>query len=268
MARQAVVRGRDAVPSAHPLAADIATLSADHLFGEAPSAVLPGERRQTAEGEKKSARDEQQERVERVINTARFHSTLLESGEVAAALGGSYLRLVWNQERLKTVRAEIVHADAAIPTFRLGDLAEVTFWSELDNSANDSWVWRHPELHPPGRIERALTRLQRRARPPRPRRPAPRNRMVPEVIDGNSEILTGVAGLTAAYVPNKHFRKQSHLSRLGQSDFADILGLLDAVDETWSSWTRHPHRGGPHRGREAVPPVGRPRAGRDLRPRP
>jgi hypothetical protein len=55
-------------------------------------------------------------------------------------------------------------------------------------------------------------------------------------------IPTGLAGLTAAYVPNmrpnKLFRKKPALSQLGISDFTDITQLFDAIDEVWSSWMR------------------------------
>lgn len=228
-----------------PLAADIATLSADYLFSEAPRVILPGERADDGN----SARDRMQARAEKVINTARFHSTLLESGEVASALGGTYLRLVWSQDDLKTVRAEAVHADAAIPTFRYGDLHEVIFWTELADDDGDVWRWLEQHRH--GAVEHGLykgtsDRLGRRM-PVQDRLetawlagdPA---RGIPSLLNDQSEILTGVEGLTAAYVPNmrpnKLFRKKPALSQLGISDFTDITQLFDAVDETWSSWMR------------------------------
>lgn len=225
-----------------PLAADIATLSADYLFGEAPRAVLPGERKR-AEGDTKSARDTLQDRVEKVINTPRFHSMMLEGGEVSAALGGAYLRLTWNTDRLTSVRAELVHADAAIPTFRFGDLESVIFWRELDNTADDTWVWRHLEEHRSGVIEHGLYRGSTSDLGVRlPVDMHTDTEWLVDVLDADATILTGVSGLTAAYVPNmrpnKLFRKQGHLSMLGQSDFADIVPLFDAVDEVWSSWMR------------------------------
>lgn len=224
-----------------PLAADIATLSADYLFGEAPRVVFPGERSQ----EGNSERDVIQARAEKVINTARFHSTLLESGEIAAALGGTYLRLVWDPTRLKTVRAEAVHADAAIPKFRFGDLEEVTFWTELTKGTDEPIVYRHLENHRAGVIEHGLyagtdDRLGQRV--PFGDRPETRWLAAPGVVNEDSEIITGVEGLTAAYVPNMRpnaqFRRTPALSMLGQSDFAQITQLFDAVDEVWSSWMR------------------------------
>ena len=224
-----------------PLAADIATLSADYLFSEAPRVVLPGERSKDGNTE----RDRMQERTETVINTPAVHSLLLESGEVASALGGTYLRLVWDQEALTAVHADAVHADAAIPTFRFGRLAEVTFWRELDDT--DGKVYRHLEHHAPGVVQHGLylgTRdklgqivsVKDRAEtawlvPPDAARTV-----------GVIELQTGVQGLTAAYVPNmrpnKMFRKDPHLAQFGVSDFTDITQIFDAVDEVWSSWMR------------------------------
>ncbi|AUG28750.1 phage portal protein [Microbacterium hominis] len=226
-----------------PLAADIATLSADYLFGEAPRVVLPGDRARTTEDAPQTERDRLQDRVEKVINTSRFHSLLLEGGEVAAALGGVYLRLVWDPETLSTVRAEVVHTDAAVPKFKFGDLSSVVFWSELDNSDDDKHVWRHLEEHRPGEIEHALykgddSHLGQRV----PLNERPDTEWLAPLVNKDSVLLTGVTGLTAAYVPNmrpnKMFRKLGHLALLGQSDFADITQLFDAVDETWSSWMR------------------------------
>lgn len=221
-----------------PLAADIATLSADYLFSEAPRVILPGERAEDGN----SPRDRMQSRAEKIINNSRFHSLLLESGEVASALGGSYLRLVWDQSALKAVRAEAVHADAAIPTFRFGDLHEVTFWSELADE--DGKVWRHLEHHSPGLIEHGLyagTRSKLGQRVPVTERPETAW-LAPLLANEASAIQTGVEGLTAAYVPNmrpnKLFRKKPHLAHLGISDFTDIVQLFDAIDEVWSSWMR------------------------------
>ena len=230
-----------------PLAADIATLSADYLFGEAPRVVVPGDRG-GADSESDSATTERnrlQDRVEKVINTPRFHSTLLEAGEVAAALGGVYLRLVWSREYLRAPRAEIVHADAAIPTFRFGDLESVIFWTQLRNVNDDAFVWRHLELHERGRIEHGLfqgTEDRLGTRLPVSEHPDTAWLAAPGILDENSAMPTGVQGLTATYIPNmrpnKQFRKKPALARLGQSDFADIVQLFDAIDEVWSSWMR------------------------------
>lgn len=221
-----------------PLAADIATLSADYLFSEAPRVVLPGERSTTGD----TPRDRMQNRAEKVINTPAFHSLLLESGEIASALGGTYLRLVWDESALKAVQAEAVHADAAIPVFRFGQLREVTFWSEL--AEEDGKVWRHLEHHSPGLIEHGLyagTRSKLGRRVPVGDRPETAW-LAPLIANEMSAIETGVDGLTAAYVPNmrpnKLFRKKPGVAPLGVSDFTDIVQLFDAIDEVWSSWMR------------------------------
>ncbi|MBW1639239.1 hypothetical protein G3H63_09160 [Microbacterium resistens] len=224
-----------------PLAADIATLSADYLFSEAPRVVLPGERSKDGTSE----RDTMQDRAEKVINTPAFHSLLLESGEVASALGGTYLRLVWSQDQLDAVHADSVAADAAIPTFRFGRLHEVTFWRELAD--DNGKVWRHLEHHEPGAVEHGLYRGSRdKLGDLMPVKERPETAWLAEGVKdyegGPVRIETGVKGLTAAYVPNmrpnKLFRKSPRLTQLGVSDFSDITQIFDAVDEVWSSWMR------------------------------
>lgn len=220
-----------------PLPADIATLSADYLFSEAPRVVFPGERSENGE----SDRDRVQARAEKIINTPRTHSLFLESAEVASALGGTYLRLVWDATALKSVMADAVHADAAIPTFRYGQLREVTFWTEYDGGKGK--VWRHLERHAVGIIEHALyegdaqtlgRRVEITARS--------ETAWLAGVLNENSEIVTGLDTLTAAYVPNmrpnKKFRRSPALTLLGKSDYADIVQLFEAVNEVWSSWMR------------------------------
>jgi hypothetical protein len=161
---------------------------------------------------------------------------------VSSALGGTFLRLVWSQEDLKEVRAEAVHADAGIPSFRYGDLHEVTFFTEYKGE-NDGVVFRHLELHTRGRIEHGLyegtaAKLGRRV----PLDERPETEWLAGLVDAESGLPTGVEGLTAAYIPNmrpnKRFRKDPALTMLGQSDFADIVQLFDAIDEAWSSWMR------------------------------
>ncbi|MGP4019968.1 helix-turn-helix domain-containing protein [Saccharopolyspora sp. 5N708] len=63
-----------------------------------------------------------------------------------------------------------------------------------------------------------------------------------ELVDADSSISTGTARLTAQYVPNvrpsRAWRAVPQLAPLGRSDFDGIEGVLDALDETYSSWMR------------------------------
>jgi len=112
---------------------------------------------------------------------------------------------VWDVTRLKAVRAEAVHADAAIPKFRFGDLEEVTFWTELTEGTDEPIAYRHLENHRPGFIEHGLyagTEDRLGQRVPFDDRPETAWLAAPGVVNADSKIVTGVDGLTAAYVPN------------------------------------------------------------------
>ena len=82
-----------------------------------------------------------------------LHSMLLEAAELCSALGGVFLRTVWDSEVSDRPWLDMVPADAAVPHFSYSKLTAVTFWRVLDDSAGD--VIRHLETHIPGqnRIE-------------------------------------------------------------------------------------------------------------------
>jgi len=63
-----------------------------------------------------------------------------------------------------------------------------------------------------------------------------------ELVDAEGAIPTGVKTLTAAYVanmrPQRRWRKIEDLCDLGRSDYDGVEPLMDALDETYTSWMR------------------------------
>ncbi|WP_369377645.1 phage portal protein [Streptomyces sp. cg36] len=208
-----------------PLAGDIATASADLLFSEPPTFTV--------------ADTATQDRLADLIETGGVANTLLEAAEVAAALGGVYLRITWDASLAARPLLTAVHADCAVPEFRFGQLVAVTFWHEL--ASDSSTVWRHLERHEPGRILHGLyqgTPDRLGTRVPLTEHPevaALAGSLGPE----GDAIETGIPELTAAYVPNIRPNRRHRGSPFGRSDYAAPLhDLMDALDETWSSWLR------------------------------
>ncbi|MCA1195122.1 phage portal protein [Saccharopolyspora sp. 6V] len=210
-----------------PLAADIATASADLLFAEPPRVTV----------EDAAAQD----RLDAILNHPTVHSGLLEAAEVSAALGGCYLRTVWDQDVAPHPMIDTVHADAAVPEWRWSQLDAVTFWSTVED--NGSQVLRHLERHERGRILHSLYAgttddLGR----PVPLTEHPATAWAADLVDADGSIPTGTHRLTAAYVPNvrpsRAWRSVRELAPLGRSDFDGVEPLLDALDETYSSWMR------------------------------
>lgn len=208
-----------------PLAGDIATASADLLFSEPPVFTV--------------ADPVTQDRLVDLVESGGIANTLLEAAEVAAALGGVYLRITWDASLAARPLLTTVHADAAVPDFRWGRLTGVTFWHEL--ASDSATVWRHLERHEPGRILHGLyqgtpDRLGTRAPlTEHPETAALAGSLGPE----GDAIETGIPELTAAYVPNIRPNRRHRGSPFGRSDYAAPLhDLMDALDETWSSWLR------------------------------
>lgn len=218
-----------------PLAGDIARTSSELLFSEPPA--LTGETQTT------------KDLLERLIEGG-LHATLLEGGEGCSALGGAYLRVVWDDEISDEPWIDTVAADRAVPEFRYGKLVAVTFWTVLDNEdTSDKRVFRHLEKHEKGRIfhglyEGSLAHLGS----PRPLADHPQTQPFAALVDAEGGLDTGAPDhLTAAYVPNvRPARAWRHIpgaARWGQSDFQGIEGILDALDETYSSWMRDVQNG-------------------------
>ncbi|AZM46576.1 capsid protein [Streptomyces sp. WAC 06738] len=205
-----------------PLAADIARTSSDLLFSEPPT--LKAENTKT------------QERLEELMDLG-LKRTLIAGGEVCAALGGEYLRIVWDDEVSDRPWISLVHADGAHPTFAHGDrLRAVTFWTVL--SIDGEKVVRHVERHEPGVILHEVYEG------------TPDNLGKPIGMEAFEQTKGLVAEqelpigkrLAAAYIPNsmiaRDWRDIPGAAGLGASDFQGTEGFLSAIDETYTSWMR------------------------------
>lgn len=204
-----------------PVASDIATMSSDLLFSEPPSLTV-----ETAAT---------QERIEELVEDG-LQATLLEGAEVGAALGGYYLRAVWDKTVADQPWLAVVHADAAVPEWRWGKLAAVTFWRVVEQA--DTECLLHLERHEPGYILHGLYRGC-------PGSLGDRMPLTdhPETANLKPVVETRIDRLTAVYVPNmrpnRQWRNFPAGANLGRSDFdGPVLGLMDALDETYTSWMR------------------------------
>jgi A118 family predicted phage portal protein len=226
--RPTTPRGQQRTRLHVPLASDIATASADLLFAEPPRITVEDTTAQA--------------RLDAIVNTPAVHSSLLEAAEVAAALGGVYLRVVWDADIAAHPMFDTVDADAAVPEWRWSRLSAVTFWQTVEHT-DGSTVLRHLERHESGRIVHALYQgsddeLGRSI----PLAEHPATAWAAPLVDAEGAIETGTRRLTAGYVPNvrpsREWRGVSALKPLGRSDFDGVEPLLDALDETYSSWMR------------------------------
>jgi hypothetical protein len=210
-----------------PLAGDIARASSDLLFAEPP---------------KLTAQDSAvQGRLDQLVDNG-LRASLVEAGEVGSALGGVYLRTVWDLEVRPGPWLSSVAGDCGIPEFRYGVLVAATFWTVV--MADGQRAVRHLERHEKGVIYHGLydgtaDTLGRRI----PLTEDPTTAVFAKQVNAQGGIETGAPDhLTVAYIPNmrpaKAWRDIPSAAYWGVSDYQGIEGLLDALDEVYSSWMR------------------------------
>jgi hypothetical protein len=136
----------------------------------------------------------------------------------------------------------VVQPDCAIPRFRYGRLREVTFWTVIEDDGEQRVV-RHLESHEPGVIRHQVyvgtpTTLGQLA----PLGDFEATEPLARLVEDGDAIPTGIDLLTAGYIPNikpnRIWRNHPPGVNLGRSDYQGVEPLMDALDETWSSWMR------------------------------
>lgn len=216
-----------------PLAADVCQASADLLYAEAPTlSVGKGEKATSAE-------------LDLALETGVI-SVFAEGAEVGAALGDSYYRVTWDASLRDRSFITTIHADAAWPEFRWGQLVAVTFWWVV--SETDNVVVRHLERHEllpdrtgvifHGLYEGTRDNLGRAV----PLTEARATAGLATTVDELGMINTESEGLAVVHVPNqipqRLWRNHPVGRNLGRSDLSDVLSELDKLDMVWSSWMR------------------------------
>ena len=268
---QPIVEGEHRSKMHIPLAADLCQLSADLLFAEAPKIRFrkPDDAPSAKDGEKAVKWEHPaQPRLDTIMASDETHAEFLKAGEFAAALGGAYLAVVWNDKLAHHVRIRAYASDCAVPTFQDGILTSVTLWSEFRKGRD---VFRLLERHYPGVIHYelrkggdkylgevvSLSMLDETRHYDWLRSDAEMD-AIAEDPSLRSDIVTVATGvpdvLSVVYFPNvmpqRDWRKLGVLANLGRSDLQGIEDLLDKLDQVWSSLLRDIDNGA---GRITVP---------------
>lgn len=209
-----------------PLAGDIASTSADLLFGEPPTWTIVDD----LDGAERT-----QARMDKIVENGLVPA-LLEASEVDSALGGVYLRISIDPE-MGTPTFDVIPPESAAPEWTGNRLKAVTFWRELAN--NQGQVWRHLERHEVGWIYHALYvgTEDRLGHPIDLRTHSETEHFYAQVGDAG-RMMSGSLTLSAEYVPNMRPNRLIRGSNLGRSDYSGIEPAMDALDEAWSSLMR------------------------------
>lgn len=244
------------------LAADIVTTSADLLFGDEVGLVIPapeatgdaGEHVDAdadgvAEGDASLAQeaaavDVTQARLAELRDDLDLDGTLLEAAEVAAALGGAWLRPAWNTTIADRPLLSVIDPEYAVPEYRMGELVAVTFWETVREGGGDNRVWRHLERHeavvdPLGNVFGVI--LHGLYDGDRDTLGTPRALTAHAATAGLDEAVPvpeAAGPIMPRYMPNVRPNRKSRKLPIGRSDFDGVEDMLDALDETWSALLR------------------------------
>ncbi|MFF4369638.1 capsid protein [Streptomyces sp. NPDC001594] len=204
-----------------PLARDLARTSSDLLFSEPPNLLTDnlGTR----------------ERLEQLMEDG-LRRTLLAQAEMSAALGGAYLRIVWDLTISDRPWISLVRADGAAPKFVHGRLRAVTYWTVL--GVDGQKVIRHLEQHEPGKILHGVYEgSEDNLGKPRDLGAFEETRsFLPE------QTLPIGNRLASTYIPNTVSAPDWHdlpgAAGLGASDYQGSETFLSSIDEVYTSWMR------------------------------
>ncbi len=215
-----------------PLAGDIASTSAALLFGEPPTIQIPEAHGSTVSPEAKATED----RLHTLIEDSGFLGQLVEAADLAAGLGGVFLKPDWDSDVLDHPVLSTVQPDQAMPEFRFRTLRAVTLWRTVRD--DDREVIRHIERHEVGANGRGviLHGLYRGTSDMLGERLS--DVELAAMLKLQPLVELPFDGIGIRYVPNMRPNRRLRGSELGQADYAGAEGLLDALDEAWGSWMR------------------------------
>lgn len=211
-----------------PLAADIAAVSADLLFGDEVAITVDDETTQA--------------RVDELRENVGLDNIFVEGAETASATGGTYLRAAWDADLAQHGLSQSFPQTHAVPDFKYGRLVGCTLWEDVLVDGND--VWRHLERHDRGTVEHGLyvgSKTDLGKSVDLKQHPATANLTptltLPERLAGR---------LLVSYVPNVRPNRRYPWKPIGRPDWDGADDFLDAIDEAWTSLMRDIRLGKAH----------------------
>lgn len=199
-----------------PMVADLASASADLLFGE-PVEVLSDD-------------DATTERLATLFST--LEATLLEAAEYSAALSGVWLRVAWDTEVSDQPMVQAISPAQVEAIWRWGKVVEATLYHEVQGREAPRNRWVHAEHHTPGQITHTLHSAPEGAAVLGPAFPLGHSPMTADVLPSTT-LPDGVMALV--YLKNMG---PSRYGEWGRADTEGLGGLLDSLDVAWTSWVR------------------------------
>ena len=207
-----------------PVAADIAAISAELLFGEEP-------RFQISCGTGYGDPGEKSLRLNEIARRNSLSAILTEAAESAAALGEVFLKVSWS-EAAEFPLISVRQADASCPEYGPSGLTAIHFFQKVRTDPSKGTVWRIWEKYEPGRIRMGLFRGNGTELGEREEDAALR------ALGYAPDMEVPVDDLLAVHIPNLRPNRLLRDSQMGRSDLEGLRGLMDALDEAYTSWLR------------------------------
>ena len=207
-----------------PIAADIAAISAELLFGEEVRFQISCV---TGFGDPA----EKNRRLSEIASRSGLQARLSEAAESAAALGEVFLKLSWT-DASDIPLIQVRQADESCPEYGPEGLSGMHFFQTCRTDPRKGTVWRVWEGYEPGLIHMRLFR-------------GTALELGEEEEEGKladmgytGEIEVPVDDLLAVHIPNLRPNRLMRSGNMGRSDLEGLRGLMDALDETYTSWMR------------------------------
>lgn len=219
-----------------PIGADIAEMSANLLWSEVPQVTVD------IDSTDKVTAKTTQAQIGRYLDD-RGHAKFREGAELTAGLSNVYLRVVWDTTLRPRPWLDVIPASAVVPEWRWGTLAAATAWRELEPLTDANDVWRLLEYHTPGTIEYGVYKGDRGTIGMRMDfADHPEAEFLAARTDSQGRQATKIPRLLISHLPNvlpnRTWDGLPGTAPLGRSDYAGIEPLMDALDESWTSWMR------------------------------
>lgn len=215
-----------------PLPGDLAAVNGALLFSEEPRVTI----KEAHEGATPSSvAKETERRLLEIMEDGGAYNTLIEGAETAAAMGGVFLRPVWDRAIAGFPFLATAQVDQAVPVFRWKQLVSVIFWRQIRQDGTQ--VIRHLESHEviDGKAFIFHGLFKGGARTLGDRMAL---NSFPETANLEEVVELPFDSLDVQYIPNMRPNRLWRSSPLGISDYSGSEGLFDALDETYASWMR------------------------------
>lgn len=207
-----------------PLAADIASVSADTVFCERPRFTIFDDAKERSETDK-------QNRLDEIIRKNGTYNKLHEAAELASAGGDVFLKINYDQLNKDYPVLAVVSTNDALAEWRMGDLVAVHFFTVLKVDQESGHVLRLYERYERGMIYSAVFYGDSGTLGPEEHAALDDLGLVPEL---KLPVDVMAAQQVFNMRPSRLFNSADH----GRSDFEGLRDLMDALDETMTSWLR------------------------------